>query len=258
MKKKYIILISVIIIYFLVLFLFVGIDEIKKEQRDATILIDENTVWKLEGKTWRNIASEVERNELDWQEFTVFVNYENIGKHYLWHNEKWYLFDENKKPFIYEDGNFFAIRANYEVNLLKINSQKVSDRTYINKVLSENGITGSQEFTVNTLYKIDFDSDGITENFYAISNAFARETAPKKVFSIVFMEKAGQIYYLYNSIDDNDGQNGCKPYINTAVDLTEDKVYEIAISCGYYSMQSRHDMLYTYEDNEFKLVLSNQ
>lgn len=258
MKKRYIILISIIIIYFLILFFFMGYGKIKKEQKEATVLVGENTVWQLEKNTWRNIANKTEVDKLNWTEFTVFINNENIGKYYLWYDTKWYLFDENKQPFLYDDGTFFAIKANYDVKLLNFTPTKIKDSTLINKVLTENNITSATEFTVDNLYKIDFDSDGVVENFYAISNAFVRETSPSKVFSIVFMEKSGQIYYLYNSIADNDGQNGCKPYLNTIVDLTEDQIYEIVLSCGYYSMETPHDMLYTFEDNEFKLLASNQ
>ncbi len=258
MNKKYIILISIIIVYFLFFFFFIGLGEIKNNKREATIFLDENTVWTLEKNSWSNITDEIDKKEFNGLEFNVFSNYENIGKYYLWRDEKWYLFDKNRKPYLYDEGNFLAVRANYNINVLKFEPQEINDQRYINTVLSENNITDSEEFTVSNLYQIDFDSDGVKENFYAISNAFARETSPDKVFSIVFMEKVGQIYYLYNSISSNDGQNSCKPYINTVVDLNEDDVYEIILSCGYFSIQSRHDMLYQFKDNNFDLILSNQ
>lgn len=258
MKKRYIILISVIIIYFLILFLFVGVDKIKSEKREATILIDHNTVFKLEGTNWRNIGSEVEKKKLNWQEFNVFVNYENIGKYYLWYDDKWYLFDKDKKSYNYDIGSFFAVQANYEVKVLNVIPTEVKDMTYVNKVLLENGVTQVDEFTVKNLYQIDFDNDGITEKFYAISNAFSENATSKQVFSIVFMEKNDNIYYLYKAIDENTGQNGCKPYLNTVVELTADNTYEMVLSCGYFSMEPRHDMLFTYKNDEFNLVLSNQ
>lgn len=258
MNKKYVILIAILIIYFLILLLFLGFDKTKETGKTATILIDEETVWKLENNIWKNIIDDSEKEALDGNEFTVFVNYENIGKYTVEHNEKWNLYDKNNNLYSYEVGNLFAIKANYQVKLLNFNQTKAKDKKYINRVLAENNLTDIEEFTVDTLYKIDFDNDGIIENFYAISNAFARETSPKKVFSIVFMEKDGIIHYIYNSIENNDGQNGCKPYLNTAVDLTEDNIYELVVSCGYYSIQKRHDMLYKYKDNKFELILSNQ
>ena len=72
------------------------------------------------------------------------------------------------------------------------------------------------------------------------------------------MEKNGSIYYLYKAIENNDGQNGCKPYLNSLIDIDEDQVYEIVLSCGYYSVEKRLDMLYSFKDNQFKLLLSNQ
>lgn len=257
MSKKYIILFSIMIIYFFILFIFFGLNNIKKEQSEAIIIVDTETVWKLEKNAWINITNSVS-NELNEKIFTVFIDNEKIGNYYLERDNNWILYDTDRKQFNYDLGNFLAISSNYDISLLKFTSARATDRKYINKVLSENNIKDSQEFTVDNVYHIDFDSDGIIENFYMISNAFTKETSPSKVFSIAFMEKEGKIYYLYNSIDSNDGQNGCKPYLNAVVDLTQDNIYEIILSCGYYSMKQRHDMLYTYENNEFKLLLSNQ
>ncbi len=258
MRKKYIILIAIMIIYCLILFFFVGLDNLKGEQREATIIIDTETAWKLEKNNWVNIINNIKNGELDDKLFTVFINNENIGNYYLEKSNSWLLFDEKKNPYSYELGSFFAIRANYSVNILNTNYNEITDMGPVNKVLASNNIMDAEEFTVKSHYQIDFDNDGIKENFYAISNAFARETAPSKVFSIVFMEKDNQIYYLYNSIDENDGQNGCKPYINTVIDLDYDQNYEIIVSCGYYSIQERNDMLYTFKNNKFNLLIDNQ
>lgn len=258
MKKKYLILISIIIVYFLVLFLFIGKDKIKSSKREVTIVLDHDTVFKLKGTSWKNASSEIEKKDLDWTEFNVFVNHENLGKYYLWYDEKWYLFDKDKKPYNYEIGSFLAIQSNDEIKVLNFTPSTPEDMTYIKQALKENNITWVEDFSVNNLYQIDFDNDGTIENFYAISNAFLENAPSNQVFSIVFMEKNGQINYLYKSIDENNGQNSCKPYLNTVIDLTGDNTYEIILSCGYFSIEPRHDMLFTYQNHEFNLVLSNQ
>lgn len=259
MNKKYIILITVTIIYILVLFLVFGTNEIEKEQRKAIIILDDNTIWNLNKNVWSNITSAEGQEDLNTSEFTVFINYENIGKYYLTKdNNKWFLHDKNQNIKEYELGSFFAVNANYPINILKFNYKQANDKKLINKVLSDNSIKDTDELTVSTVASLDFDNDGQIEKFYALSNAFARETSPSKVFSIVFMEKNNDIYYLYKATETNDGQNGCKPYINTILDINEDNIYEIALSCGYYSIQERLDMLYTYQDNQFKLLITNE
>ena len=56
MKKKYIIVISIIIVYFLGLFLFIGVNNIKNEQKEATIIVDTETIWQLEKNKWINVS----------------------------------------------------------------------------------------------------------------------------------------------------------------------------------------------------------
>ena len=45
---------------------------------------------------------------------------------------------------------------------------------------------------------------------------------------------------------------------NTVIDLDSDFKYEIIVSCGYYSIQNRSDKLYTFKNNEFQLLASNE
>ena len=256
MNKKYYILIAILIAYFLIIFLIFGLDNLKLEQRTATIFIDKETAWSLEKNKWNKI--EIDNEKISNQKFNVFINNENIGNFYLEKKENWFLYDTSRNPYNYELGNFFAIRANYDVNVLNIKEQNISDINFIKKVLNDNGITESEELTVASQYEFDIDNDGVKEVFYAVGNAFSRETSPSKVFSIVFMKKDKEMYYLHKEIEMNDGQNGCKPYINTVIDLDSDFKYEIIVSCGYYSIQNRSDKLYTFKNNEFQLLASNE
>lgn len=253
MKKKYIIVISIIIVYFLGLFLFIGVNNIKNEQKEATIIVDTETIWQLEKNKWINV-SEIIKDDI----YNVFLDNKNLGKFYLEKQDNWILYDLDRKQYKYDLGSFLAIKANYEINLMNFNAQEISNKKYVNKVLSDNKISATEELTVNRVYQIDIDTDGIKENIYAISNAFAKQTSPKDTFSIVFMEKDNKIYYLYNKVEKNDGLNGCKPYINTVIDLDNDKIYEIIVSCGYFSTQKRSDMLYKFENEQFKMIIDNK
>lgn len=258
MNKKYIILFSVMIIYFLVIFGIFGVSSIKKERREAIILIDTETSWKLEKNNLTNIDNEDLEDEIAGKKFNVFIDNKKLGNYYLTKNNTYLLRDDTGKQIDYDLGSFLAINTNYNIAVLNLKTKKNQDRSYIDKVLSENNLNDIEAFTVDNYYQIDFDNDQVIENFYTISNAFARETSPKKVFTIAFMEKNGSIYYLYKAIENNDGQNGCKPYLNSLIDIDEDQVYEIVLSCGYYSVEKRLDMLYSFKDNQFKLLLSNQ
>lgn len=259
MNKKYVILIFIVIIYFAVMFLVFGLDKIAADKREATILLDNSSVFRLSNNKWTSINDSIQKKDFDWNKFNVFVNYQSIGQYYLWYDDKWYLFDEGRHPYIYDEGRFFAISANYEVKMAPISSGSISNTSYVDKVLEENSISNTEALTVKDIYSIDFDNDGLVEDFYVISNAFSTSSVINKVFNFVFMVKNGRITYLYREIfDGNDGQNGCKPYINTVVDLTSDNVYEIILSCSAFSVQDRLDMLYTYDKGTFKMLINNQ
>ena len=51
---------------------------------------------------------------------------------------------------------------------------------------------------------------------------------------------------------------GCRPYFNYFLDLTNDGIDEIILSCGQYSTKGTIDMLYKFVDDEFKIQISNQ
>ena len=81
---------------------------------------------------------------------------------------------------------------------------------------------------------------------------------PNKIFSFVFMLKDGQLYKLYNSVEENNINNGCKPYLSAVLDVDHDKNYELVITCAEYSVIKPTVMLYKLVDDEFKILISNK
>ena len=171
-KRTYIIIIIILVIYFLVLYLIWGKDNVKKESYTTTIMVGDNTIWSFSGKKWLNITQKSSVDKLNWQKFNVYVDNENLGENYVWHDDKWYVFDNNKKavPFT---GKFLAYRANYDINVLDFEEANIDDLKYVNEVLKDNDLNESVKFTTSTKTTVDIDNDGIGEDFYLISNAFA-------------------------------------------------------------------------------------
>ena len=64
-KKVYIVLIVLMVIFFLIMFLIFGLDELKKEGLDATIIVDKDTVWTYSERSWIRQTS---FNEYNWKE----------------------------------------------------------------------------------------------------------------------------------------------------------------------------------------------
>lgn len=256
-NKRYIVLIAILIIYIIIMIWWLGADNVKKSNNSTTILVGDNTVWNYSDKQWLNITNKTTIKDMDWKKFTVYLDNEKKGNYYLWHDDKWYLFDEDKNA-INATGQLIAFRSNYDIKIKNFTTASITDDTYINKVLLEKDLSISSKFTTKSMTLFDIDNDGIEEEFYVISNVFALDFTPDIIFSIVFMVKDSKIYYIYNDISQNIGNNGCKPYLNSFIDVNEDNNYEVIVSCGRYSISEPVDMLYEFNKEEFKILISNQ
>lgn len=255
-KKRYVVILVILAVYLILMFLIFG-KYIEKGKYETTIIIGQDTIWNYSNRSWLNITSNSTIENLNWKKYNIYLDNKFTGKYYLWYNEKWYLFDENKNA-ITKDGKLLAFDSNYDIKVLDFSTSEIKDYSYIKKVLQENNLDVNSKFTVNNQIKLDIDNDQKTETIYVISNVFAIDFYPDTIFSIVFMEKEGKIYNIYQDIDKNYSTNGCKPYINTIFDIDSDDKYEIVLSCGRYSINKPIDMLYQLEDKEFKILISNQ
>ena len=257
-KSTYIVLLVSLIAFFLVMFLVFGLDNIKKEKYATTLLVGDDTVWTYSNKKWNNISKVTTIKDLSWKKFNVYNDNKKVGNYYLWRDEdRWYAFDD-KKNAIPMSGEFFAYDANYDIDVSDFTEEEITDRTYVNQVLEENDLSPSSKTSTEYMIRFDYDNDGVEEEFYLISNVFALDFTPETSFSIVFMVKNDQVYYIYKDISTNRIYNGCMPYFTTFLDSDDDGNYEFVLSCARYSVSGVVKMLYKNEKGEFKILISNQ
>ena len=257
-KKVYIVLIVMIAVFFTFMFLTYGVDNVKENNYTSTIVVGNSSVWDYSNKNWVNIRATTSIDKLNWNKFLVYSNNEKIGEYSLWHDDMWYVFDEDRNP-VKIDGDLLAISANFDVKVLPFNVETLNeDMKYVYSVLQKNNLSIENKFTSLGKIRVDFDSDGEKDNFYIMTNAFPTEFNPKMIFSIVFMIKDNSIYYIYNDISENRSFNGCKPYFNSFIDINNDNKYEFILSCGKFGSNNQVDMLYEFEENAFKIAISNQ
>ena len=259
MKKVYIALLIILFVFFLVMFCLFGIDNIRQEQYSSILIVGDDTVWTYKNKKWLNIRHSTSLHKYNWKEFVVYENNEKKGTYKLWHDDKWYVFDKDNNA-IQLDGDLLAYDANFKLKVKKFNISDVNDLTYVRTVLEEKGFSTSSRFTVLNKIDLDYDGDNVEEEFYVMSNVFPIDFYPDYLFSIVFMVKDNEIYYIYDDVAKNTGYNGCKPYFNSFLDTNNDGTYEFILSCGRFSDASRVDMLYQFdkEKDAFKILISNQ
>lgn len=256
-KRVYIVLLIVLVIFLIVMFMLFGTNTIKEEKISEILVVGDETVWKYSNKKWHNLTYKSTLQDLSWKKYRVFENNKDIGNYYLWYSDKWYVFD-NQRNAVKVDGDIFAYRSNFDLKVKDFSIENVDNYDFVNYVLESNDISISSEFT--SIYKIDLDvdNDSNDETFYLISNAFPLDFQPEKTFSIAFMVKDNNIYYIYKDITANKGFNGCKPYYNTFLDVDQDNNIELILSCSKYSVSDRVDMLYKFEEDGFKILISNQ
>ena len=258
-KKVYVVLLIIIAVFFAFMFLTFGVDNVKQNNYTSTIIVGNSTVWDYSNKNWVNVRATTSIEKLNWNKFLVYSNNEKVGEYSLWHDDKWYVFDDDRNSVKF-DGDLLAISSNFDVKVLPFQLEQLNnnDMKYVYSVLQKNGLSVDNKFTSLGKVRVDFDNDGVVENFYVMSNVFATDFIPKMIFSIVFMIKDDSIYYIYNDISQNRSYNGCKPYFNSFIDVNNDNKYEFILSCGKFGSNNQVDMLYEFEENAFKIAISNQ
>ncbi|MBR3210906.1 MAG: hypothetical protein IKF71_03090 [Bacilli bacterium] len=256
-KKIYIILFIMLLTFGIVMFIFYGIPNIREENIEGTFIVGDNTTWVLREKNWSFLRYTSSMDSYSWQTFHVFEDNNYKGDYYLWHDDKWYVFDE-KKEAINLSGRLFAYNSNVDLKVFDFQESKIDDYSFVYEVLNENGISSSSQFTSSYKVSLDFDGDSIEEDFYIISNALPIDFEPETTFSIAFMVKNNVIYPLYTDVSSNKGLNGCKPFYHTFVDTNYDGVSEVILSCGKFSATDQVDMLFQFYDERFNLLISNQ
>ena len=263
-KKIVIVMLIVLAVYALIMFLVLGgTKTFKKTNSQITIIMGDNATFTYNGSFWTYVELETTYSKLNWLKYDVYENNELLGNYSMWHNDKWYVFDgdeEHRTPVsVTED--FIALRADSSIKLTPFESNKITDYSYVNAVLDSYGIQASY-LTVDQVVSIDIDNDSMDENFYFISNSLPRENPENFNFTIVFMEKKGEIYNIYTDIQEMENSDGCKPFMRAVLDYDLDGEQEIIFACGGLSARKQKDYIYKFNHNntldEFKLIVSNQ
>ena len=93
--KTYIKLFIILLVFFIVMFLIFGINNIKQSNYQTTLLIGNNTIWNYNKNKWINISTRDSIEKLNWKEYNIYLDNKEFGKYFLWHDDKWYAFDKN-------------------------------------------------------------------------------------------------------------------------------------------------------------------
>ena len=256
-KFKYFVIILVLVIYAVCMYLAFGVSETKERKTTTTVLVGNAAVWDYSSRKWMNVTTPSLLSKLNWQTFHIYIDHAYLADYLVWNDDQWYLFDENRQSISYQ-GELFAYQGDFDMKVLSYESANITDYTYAKQVLKNHNISSDAQYTLATVSSLDFDQDGVNEDFYIISNVFAIDFFPNQYFSFVFMVDNDSIYMIYEDVDVNEGVNGCMPNLYTVADLDNDQDNELILTCAKYSNQIPVAMLYEFHNNAFEIEISNQ
>lgn len=188
---------------------------------------------KYEQNGWHNITNS---DDYKLQEFNVYNDKGSLGKYKLLLTNRFYLYDNYGKNVAY-DGMLFASRGTVKLGVIPKSDLDLDDidKDIIKRALEKIKITTYDNFNISQKYVLDVDNDNIEERIYCISNYYT-ESNYNKLFSVVFIEKNGQIDFLIKKVIDSSKIYDEPSYeINRIVDVKEDKKYEVIIEQSYFS-----------------------
>lgn len=255
-NKRYIILLILLFIFGLLMYLFIGKESIAQSKNKTTILLNPNTIFKYNKNQWIKINNTT-IEDYQWKKYSVFLNSKYTGDYYVWNDDSWYIFDDNKNAINYTD-NFLAINSNFELSSKEFEVIDASNSEYIRDFLNQKGISINTELTATEKVLVDIDNDGIDEEIYIVSNTFTLELGSETIFSYVFMIKNNEVYIMYEREEEGDVYSGCLPSINSIIDVDNDKTDEIILTCARYSAQEPINYIYKFENKAFRKLISSE
>lgn len=252
-NKAYKTVIILVILYVIIMLVIFLPNYIRGLHDKLYILSGDFIKIKYEHNGWHNITN---NDDYKLKEFNVYTADGTLGKYRILLTNKYYLYNESGKNVTYE-GELFASTGTLKLGVTPKSTLELedSDKEIIKNALEKIKITEYDNFNISQKYVLDVDNDGIDEKIYCLSNYFM-ESNFDKLFSVVFIEKNGEINILIKKVIDKDKIYDEPSYeINRIVDIKEDKKYEIIIEQNYFSRpQESCAIIYNLYENKKEIA----
>lgn len=246
-KKDYIILYTLLGIYLIVTLCFYGYQEFLKfrEKQKNTYLIFGNSIkFQYENGEWTDIEDEKKYNLINYD---IYIDNVKLGNYKLQDfKSKWYLFDDNRNSIQY-NGILLAVNTKRNFSTVDYEIKRIdkNDEIILNNILQKHQIN-KYKLNVNQKVTLDFDSDGVKETLYAISNAFIQDE--QKSFALLFIIDDNETIILKQVYKDS-GMKDEIPLMKiiNIIDIDDDKKYEIIVDESYFNNIRPCSSMYQYD-----------
>ena len=253
MKKKYIILFSVVIVYLVITFILLAvtgnIDGIGKKY----IVLSPDIVL-----TYKNDNLSLYTKKIKKKNIELYYNNEYMGSYkFSYKDNEIQFIDKNKNTFETHDNQFFGYSKSLNIDIIPFENNQMNDLEIekLNQILNNLGISGYEILSISDKINIDYNNDGINDDIYIVSNLFL-ESINKKVFSLIYyLDENSNPVFIYKNINNTTSMyNLCVPSINNIVDLNKDSNYEMFIECNYFDNIGTEYSIYKFENKSYNII----
>lgn len=259
MKKTYIFIVAIALIYLgLMYFFFIKPKPtVRPTSGELKILLHPNTRWHYDGKNWLRKTT---LSQYDNKEYELYIDQEYKGDYELGYiDNQWYYYPEpnctatdiNCGGESLFNKNFIAISGNREVDVKKYDIIDV-DKSEISPYYNNIGIVESERMKIQKI-SMDFDNDKKEEKLYIVSNVFMMNDHAQKYYSVLFMVDEKDIIILYKNITDVETEN-CDITVSNILDISKNKKYSIISRCIYNDMKGSCHELYELRNGKYVTV----
>lgn len=255
MKKRYIIIFTLLIVYFGLAFIIYK-DDINTEPNKDQLFITNDVKLIFNDSKIKNLSTDDIPNNT---KFYVYDNYKYKGKYYIrFFKDNIYLFDDNNNS-ISLDGDFVGLSSKNKIKLKDydlINIEDVSSNKYIKKIEKEYNVAIDNQNSNNRKLSLDFDADNELEDLYFISNMY-NVSENENGYSFVYYVDDGKMdVILDNVVKRNEKLDAYDYHISNIIDYNNDNKYEIIIANDKFRPQAICYSVFELKDGKFVPIKS--
>ena len=211
------------------------------------LVIDNISNWGYVDGRWRTL----DIDEIEDNEFVVYVNHQYYGNYNLKYGTIWNLFDDNNSYVEYY-GDLIAYSNDFNV---VIPSYAVTNVTGV-EISEITTILGhgfnSSTLSTNEVVNIDLDSNGIVDKIVNVSNLDSLEEE-QYYFNLCYVVLNNEIQILINeNVDEKMLLLYPKYNIEYILSFSNNEYYSFIMQEGYFSeVDSTKNNLYAFSNNKY-------
>lgn len=248
-KKKIMIVISILAIYFVIMVVIYGFDRVKNKFYHLDFILTPNTYISYENGHFKDVTD----TSILGKNYQIYENHKFLYYGVLQYtNEKWYAFDNNKPLTLPED--FFAYHGNAKIDIVNFEEKEMSvnEISEAKKILVERGILFEPIFTKTKKIEIDINNDKKKETIYIISNTLGMEEQ-ESYFSISYIKIKNKISILSSNLS-KDMYDVPSLTLKEIIDVDQNKKYELLFRKIYFDQIGTCYEIFGYGKKGYQLL----